>query len=314
MRLVPVLTFLLLFAPALARAQDDMGAARERARPIAHDAYLRFEAGDYPAAIDLFRQAEAIYHAPPHLLFIARSQVKLGRIMDAHKSYLAVTSEKLAAYAPDAFRQAQGEAQVELAELRKRIPVVKVIIRGVDAKRVRVSIDATVVTPRPDGHELAPGAHTIVAEQLDGGERIVKRIALAEGARDDVVFELTPPRPARRIEPAPPAEETHSLLVPSLVCFGVSAAALAAGAATGIVSLRKVEAIKERCVDNHCPPADESEADEARALGHASTVLLVVGGAALAAGVTLLIVGWPDDDSAARLELRPDGFVMRGAF
>jgi len=72
--LVSVLTVLVSAKGAL--AQTDL--ERATARDAANSGRAAFDAGQYERAIDSFSRAESLVHAPPHLLFMARAQAKLG--------------------------------------------------------------------------------------------------------------------------------------------------------------------------------------------------------------------------------------------
>src|SRR5436190_24014691 len=95
---------LLLLSSTAAFAQTDL--ERATARDAANSGRSAFEAGQYEKAIDSFSRAESLVHAPPHLLFLARSQAKLGRLIGAHETYLKITRETLKPNAPKAFSDA----------------------------------------------------------------------------------------------------------------------------------------------------------------------------------------------------------------
>src|SRR6185503_6188371 len=69
--------------PAAAATAAD----REAARALAKRGYELFEQRDYKTAIVCFRAAEEHVHAPPHLLYIARAQAKLGALVQAKAAY-----------------------------------------------------------------------------------------------------------------------------------------------------------------------------------------------------------------------------------
>src|SRR5580692_3676583 len=89
-------------------------ADREAARTLSGKGYEQFEGKHYRRAIELFQQAEARFHAPPHLLYTARAQVKLGLFLEAKATFELVVAEKLAADAPPPFKEAQTSARAEL--------------------------------------------------------------------------------------------------------------------------------------------------------------------------------------------------------
>src|SRR6185503_12180093 len=79
-------------------AQTDQ--QRADARAAATDGAVAFQASRWAEALDLFQRAESLVHAPPHVLYIARSQVKLGHLVEAREAYRKLTSETLAPTAP----------------------------------------------------------------------------------------------------------------------------------------------------------------------------------------------------------------------
>src|SRR5262249_18271474 len=108
-----VMAAVIALAPS-AIAGGVSAADREAARGLAGHGYELFEAGQYERALDLFRQAEARYHAPPHLVYIARAQVKLGKLIEAEATYQQIIDEKQAADAPTPFREALLNARSEI--------------------------------------------------------------------------------------------------------------------------------------------------------------------------------------------------------
>ena len=282
-------------ASAQGSGRDAVAAARAAARPLAKRAYESFESGDYGAAIELFREAELHFHAPPHLLYVARAQAHLDHLVEARDTYLLVASEKLERYAPDPFHKAQESARVELEQLRARIPKVHIQVTGARRGDVKLWIDHQLIEDLLPVHELNPGPHSVRAEASSGGS-LTRELVLAEGAREELVLEFQP-RPTH--EP-----KVNDLLVPALVSFGLGGAGLAVGIAAGIVSLNTVSDIEDQCVDGHCPPASETEADHAMLLGNLSTVGFVVAGVGAAAGATLLILGMPEDGEPVAVAVR----------
>jgi hypothetical protein len=299
-----------LAMPAAAGAQAPLPdqptqSARDAARAMAEKGYELYEAGQYEEAMVHFRRAEERFHASPHLLFIARSYVKLGKLVQGRDAYAEVIAEKLANYAPDAFRQAQADARRELGELRSRIPTIRLVVVGAEPESVRVTIDGAEVpnSRRQEPLAVDPGAHTIVATRA-GAPPITRSLTLIEGAAESVElgFATAPPSAA-----APPPEDPRpqASLVPAIIAFSVGGVALAVGAVTGSMSLSKVSDIEDSCPDapsgdtKICDPKYRSEADEARTLGTVSTVGFVLGGVGVAAGVVLLFITGDSRDPAA---------------
>src|SRR4051812_5156740 len=73
-------------SPGVAGAQTDHD--RAAARSAAEAGADAFEQGHFERSLEFFGRAEQLVHAPPHLLYMARSFVKLGRLVDARETYL----------------------------------------------------------------------------------------------------------------------------------------------------------------------------------------------------------------------------------
>lgn len=249
-----------LTAPASsARAAGASQVDRDLARERAGKGYELFEAGQFQLAIELFRQAEAHFHAPPHLLYVARSQVKLGKLLAAESTYRLVADEKLGPDAPGPFKEAQGAARAELAQLQPRVPSLVIVLEGAPPPGTRVLLDGAPVDADHLGlpTRLDPGPHTVTAKP-PGLPAIERAVVLTAGGQEARVS-LPLARP-----PAPS-------VVPAVIAFSVGAAGLGVGAATALLSI-------------HAAPARVTPLRAAEIAGFA------VGGAGIVAGVVLLAV------------------------
>jgi hypothetical protein len=178
-----------LFAPPLSAQSDE---ERAGARAAATEGAKAFRERRFPEAIDLFTRAESLVHAPPHLLYLGRSQAELGMLVQARENLLKVARESLPGNAPKAFHDAQDDAKEELQKLEARLPYVTINVDGGGAARVAVTEDgrripdALVGVPRP----VNPGKHQYegVAEGLRG----TAAVELKEGERQNVVLKLEP--------------------------------------------------------------------------------------------------------------------------
>lgn len=178
-----------LASPALAAGPTF--ADREAARALSGKGYEAFEAGQYRKAIDLFRQAEARFHAPPHLLYIGRAQFKLGELMAAAATFRRILDEKLAADAPGPFREAQASARAEHDEVEVLIPSVTISPEGEIPQGTVFTVDGhpldAAALARPV--RLDPGVHVITA-QPPGRPAVERRVSLKLGGGDDTRVHL----------------------------------------------------------------------------------------------------------------------------
>src|SRR5688572_12247306 len=92
------------------RALGQTDEQRAAARSLATEGATAFNEGRYQDAVDMFTKAESLLHAPPHLLFLARSHAKLGQLVKAREAYMKVVKETLPPNASPAFRNAQSSA------------------------------------------------------------------------------------------------------------------------------------------------------------------------------------------------------------
>jgi hypothetical protein len=86
------------------------------------------EGGNCREALPRLEIAQKYYSAPTHLLHIGQCQAATGKLVEAAESYETLVRTPLAKDAPDAFRQAQEEGKKELAQIKPRIPTLRVQI------------------------------------------------------------------------------------------------------------------------------------------------------------------------------------------
>lgn len=179
-------------SPSFAGAESDRD--RAAARSAADAGADAFDQGQYERALELFGRAEQLVHAPPHLLFTARSLAKLGRLVEAHEAYLKIVSEQLPADAPKAFKSAQAQAEDEIGGVEARLAHVTVTVHGQGAPTAALRIDQANVPAAEQGIPIPmdPGAHVFSARtgELQSDERTV---TLREGGKASVELTLRDP-------------------------------------------------------------------------------------------------------------------------
>ena len=286
-----------------------------------------FDAGKYAEAADLFERAERLMHAPPHLLYAARSHAKLGHLVEARELYLTLTRDRLPDSASRVFRDAQQLGEKELADIESRLPYVSVVVQGgAGASSVHVTRNGEAVPAELLGipTPVNPGDYSYQA-LADGMESTATAVKLREGVRETVVLTLrdipgaVKKKPAQPGEPAvgassgsgsltsaPPSDSAprsgggRPLLVGSIAGFGVAVAGGVIGTVFLLKSIdtgNKSEALFNKCsVDGTCPEhsplanqIDGIDSDAATQTGVAIAGF-VTGGVGLAAGITLLIL------------------------
>ena len=248
--------------PALAQPKKaEIEAAKKEAVAIADKGVDAFRAQRYEDAIDAFKKADQKFHVPKFLLYVARSQAKLGKLLAAKATYQTIVDEKLPPYAPEEFFTAQADAKKELLELENKIPTVRIEVNGVPAgQTATVTLDGATLPAGDLGRPLArdPGPHTIVVSAA-GRPQVTRNVNLREGGSESVILEMGVTAPAVPTTPgtAPadpagsatasgpsstgPADAPKSGGVPTLtiVSWSVGAAGLVAGAVMGGLALGK---------------------------------------------------------------------------
>ena len=83
-------------------------------------------AGNCAEALPRFEAAQKLFDAPTHLLHIGQCQAASGKLVEAAETYETLSRKALAKDAPEVFRQAQDEGKKELAQIKPRIPTLRV--------------------------------------------------------------------------------------------------------------------------------------------------------------------------------------------
>lgn len=332
-------------APAYAQSDEQRAAARS----FATEGAKAFNEGRFKDAVDLFGRAETLVHAPPHLLFLARSHAKLGEFVKARENYLKIVRETMPANAPAAFVDAKAAAEQEVREVEPHIASLTIRVEGgAGASDVAVLLDGQPVAsvmigaPRP----IDPGTHKVEAGGT-GFRAAPQSVSLKDGESKVVVLKLeavdgaaplvapppgTEPAPARSpaATTAPPTsdagvaapEDKSGLRIGSYVALGVGVVGLGAGTLFTLQSSSKrsdADAKFEECGgESGCtsdnPLSSEVDAldNDARSAMTLGIVGFVVGGVGLAAGATLFVLSMDEGKSASN-EPRVSAFVGLGS-
>lgn len=330
-----------LGAPASAQSAPT---AEERAgaRAAAEGGTAKFNAGQFAEALDLYTRAEALFHAPPHVLMIGRAQAALGRLVQARESFTRVTREELSPTAPGAFKKAQTDAAQELKELEPKIPYAAVSVSEPGAKGLVVTMDGKTIPSALVGvsHPVDPGSHVFKAT-ADGFVSEEKSLALKQGEKRELKLELRPDASAKApAGPAPAAEPAASkppssapdepattpgntLRTVGFAAAGVGVAGLIVGGVFAGLSASKrgeantaFDACGHGCVG---PRADDVRAldSDANSKGTIGVIGLAAGGA-LAIGGVVLILTHPSAKAQKAASVMPwigaNGAGLAGSF
>ena len=286
---------------------------RAGARAAADQAYDAFQRGEWESALDLFGRAESLVHSPVHLLYVARSNARLNRLIEAQEAYLRVVREPLPSGAPAAVTQAQQEATRELAAIEPQIPIVSIEVAGISGtESLEVTQDGRALSSALIGvaHPLNPGAHSwqarsgsrqsaVETRNVEPGAKLALKLSLPEAEVELVPQKAAPLPPAAlpATSGAEPASAGPSAWV--YVGFGVAAAGLGVGTGFLLHKHHLEDQIRDTCPNTGClatPDNVERKSDADRA-GLISAIAFTAGGVGLASAVALWLLA-PDASDA----------------
>jgi hypothetical protein len=293
---------------ACAQSDDERAAARAAAT----EGVRAFQEGRFKEALDFCTRAEALMHAPTHLLIIARSQVQLGHLVEAQEAYIRIERDPLAPGAPRAFFDAQTSASQEQAALAPRVPTLKVEVEGAAPKDVTLTLDGQRVASALIGlaRPINPGDHTLSAKSATAASEPLT-VTVAEGRTQEVRLTLRPGAPdaaggagaaaganSASGDSADHPTEGHpntGMRVGGWVAIGVGAVGVIAGTLFTLDNRSNRNSANALCAGpNGCPESrriDVNTFDENA--NQAATLAWIgygVGVAGLATGVTLLLM------------------------
>jgi len=284
------------FAPPV-RAAEPSSADRATARTLAQQGYEALRDKQYAIAADRFARANGLVRAPTLLRDLARAQVGLGRLVDAHETYTTIIREGVADDAPAPWVKALSDAKAELSEVQGRLPWITITVSG--PAHPRVTIDGAPIGEASLGvkRPIDPGQHELRA-MAEGYYTAKKSIELKEGAAMNVSFELedAPPDAAPKNE-----EETGNVSVATvkapgwlkpvtISAFAVGGAGIAVGSVFGILAMTKHNQLADSCPSARCGPEHSGKVRNFRTDAMISTIGFVAGGVGVAGGVLLLVI------------------------
>jgi hypothetical protein len=298
-------------ASSSAFAQGKPVDPKDRARDLFRDGAAAVEEGKPADGLPKLLEAESLFHAPTHVLYIARAQAALGKLMDAQASYKKLAEEKLAAKASSAFKEAQATAQKELPELERRIPKVLVKPEPADAEELAVVMNGATLESGRIGATFAvdPGQYTFEGKAkgleaqkviVDAAERTTTEVRLllrplgsapVEGGQQTVIV-----RGEDGSVTSGGGDGWGGVRIASLPMMGVGGAGLVVGGVlVGLHFAKSGEADDQAACAPACTPAQvadiESLDSEAASFGTGGIIALSAGGALLAGGVVMYFVG-----------------------
>jgi hypothetical protein len=309
--LAGAVAFALLGAASTAFAEPSP-ADKETARRLMSEGRSKRDAGDLRGALEAFKAADALMVVPTTSIEVARTEIAMGQLVEAHDKLLTIERIEAAPNEPRPFVDARAAARSLATEVEARIPTLKIAIAGLAADvSPRVSVDgaeipaASLVAPRA----IDPGHHVVTASAA-GREPKTAEIDVAEKEAKEVTLDLSAPTAMPAPEAPEPGTKPHAGGLPVLAWagFGVGAAGVVTGSVTGLLAISSFNSAKSKgCVGNHCPPASYGDLDTANTMATVSTVSFVVAGLGVGLGVAslFLVPSAPSEPGGASVNVRP---------
>ncbi len=268
-----------------------------RAQEISEEARKHFRAGvnnlqdpegeRFEEAYIEFKRAYEISKSPNILGNLGYCAMRLerdGEALDAYALYLSSATN----IKPDEREQIERDLQT-LSASAVRLTVTADVKEAtiVDTRHPVRGATVTNRYPLRDGKAefIVRAGHHIVRLQTEGVDRGQWQFDALGGASQAKHFTVgSPPEPKPSARSAP---------VLPWVLVGVGGAALAGGAVTGVLTLRGVSDLEDRCPNDECPADSGYEAKKrsTKTFAIATDALLIGGGLAAAVGAGWLIFG-----------------------
>jgi hypothetical protein len=271
------LSVLLCAAPA--------GADQDRAEVLFREGHAAMKAGDLTTACARFDESRRLdTNAIGPLINFADCEAHSGRIATA----LALWRQGHARMNVDDERLPHATARI--ADLSARVPTLTLRLDAAAPAGSEVRLDGA---PAGVGQrlELDPGDHAVEGRAA-GRAPFGVVVHLAEREHREVVVTFAPPQGDTSVPPPPPAsaDAGRGRRIAGVVVGSVGLAALAFAGVTGAMALSRQSTVDDECDDaKRCTQRGLDAGEEGRTLVTLNTVGFVVGGAALATGIVLIV-------------------------
>lgn len=193
LRVTLALLALLGLSSSVARAQMSDGERKAAARAAYTEGVALQDKGSPADALARFEAAQKLFDAPTHLLHIAECQTLTGKLVEASETYETLIRRPLGKDAPDVFVQAQEQGRAELAQLRARIPTLRIVVKPEPQSlpNLKITINDKSMPPELVGiaRPVNPGAYKLSASATGWGTPTPVDIEVPE--KDAKSVELT---------------------------------------------------------------------------------------------------------------------------
>jgi len=308
-------------APVGAQTPDD--SERTAARALGNSGVEAYQAGDYATATDRLEKAYGILRVPSLGLWSARALVQTGKWVEALHRYLEVASLQVPSGDYAVQKQAQADAETDLAALRPRIPKLVVVTEGAPLADTEISIDGRSVPSNlaGEGRLVNPGRH--VVEGRYAGTPAQVEVTLAEAQKETATLKFAPGSAVGPVAVAGTSEpkdtgtpsDGKTMRTAGYISIGAGAVGIGIGTVFGIMALGKKSQLEHNseCANETCAPSQEENVDAYNTRRYVSSAGFIVGGALAGLGI-VLVVAAPSGKPRAEAWFSPNAAGLRGRF
>jgi hypothetical protein len=284
-------------------AANPSPAERETARRLMDEGKSRLKTGELDRALDAYKKAHEIMHVPSTGIAVAKTQYQMGHLVEAHAAAREVLQMPREDNEPAPFEHARKQARQLDDELKKRIPTVKITVRGAPAEKVLVDDVEVPLDSLKEPVPMNPGTRIISARSAEGAESKTS-VALSEKDTLQIELELGPGKtvgnaPVKGTTPnrtsGPSLEGSggeRSALSSTLMYggFGIAVVGVTVGSITGLYAMSKAGDVKPQCENKICDPAASADLDGAKSMATIANISFVAAGVGAVVGIIGLIL------------------------
>lgn len=278
-------------------------AERAKAKEAFSRGNEKFQAGDFAAAAEAYKEANETIPSPQALYKVALSLDKAGKKAEALEAYKQLMSEPL----PEKMADQKAEVEGRIKDLS--VGTIKLTLAPENAA---VTVDGQPAPgPSPMTLSLKPGPHTFEVT-APNHEPATRELVVSVGATTDVSIQLKelppppqpplPPPPVATAPPPPPPpkeEPKPASKMPAYITLGLAGAGAVVGTVFGLKALSSKKDFEDKPTVKNADDAERNALVADMAFGVAVTLGIT--------GTVLLLSGnkKPDASASNKLHIAP---------
>ncbi|NUP09217.1 MAG: hypothetical protein HOW73_24465 [Polyangiaceae bacterium] len=272
-----------------------------RAQALFDEALALGDQGRWADACPKFRESLAADPGVGTLLNVASCSAREGKTLVALREYRRALELNESTKDPERKKTVEVQVRQALKDLGARVGSLRVAVSPATAA-AKVTVDGAAVDGLDKPLDLEVGQHTLSVEAA-GFRASQQSVAIVGGQTASIAVALEPTE--KPVQPAPTPAASHRLATAGWITGLVGAGGLTTGAVLVALAADRAGAIRDECGADaeppNCPLGDANVANdlasEGEALANGGYAALGIGGAAVIAGVGMLIIDAVSSDT-----------------